>query len=164
MPAHKLCTRANIYDRAAFLLDDFFDFHADWFVGEMATKMPGPKKLNKEDFRSAILVLRDLVARQRTSASYFDCLDVLILNGKYNGQNPTMLVNVKIPQRTRSTIPNVPSTTPVKNKNAITAAIITLMIRSAIPMFFCITLVLIMQISGERFPRTVTFVTQVVEM
>lgn len=69
---------------------------------------------------------------------YFWILHVEIPKGAYSGQKLTTLVSRKIPAKTTKIIPNVPVITFPKNKPAITAAMITRIIRSVVPMFFFI--------------------------
>jgi hypothetical protein len=65
-------------------------------------------------------------------------LPVLIPKGKYNGQKLIRLVNTKTTARISKIIPNMPVTTFVKNKTAITTAISILITLSVVPMFFFI--------------------------
>jgi hypothetical protein len=58
--------------------------------------------------------------------------------GLYKGQKLTKLVSTKIIDKINKTIPNVPVTVPLKYNTPIIAAIITLIILSAVPMFFFI--------------------------
>ena len=60
-------------------------------------------------------------------------------NGAYNGQKLIKLVNRNTTLRIIKTKPSVPVIIFVKYKNAIIAAIITLVILSTEPMFFFIT-------------------------
>ncbi len=70
-------------------------------------------------------------------ALVFFCIGhVLIPKGAYNGQKLIKLVKRNTPARTNNTIPNVPVIVPVKYNAAIIAAMMNLMIRSELPMFF----------------------------
>jgi hypothetical protein len=62
-----------------------------------------------------------------------------IPKGAYKGQKLTRLVRTKTAASTSNTIPRVPVMIPEKYRYAITAAMITLMILSALPIFFFIT-------------------------
>ena len=68
---------------------------------------------------------------------------VLRPKGAYKGQKLTKLVRANTMASTTKTIPQMPEITLVKNNVPITAAIISLMIRSVDPIFFFITLQLI---------------------
>ena len=59
-------------------------------------------------------------------------------NGAYNGQKLTKLVKTNILANTTRTIPGVPGITLVKYNTAKIAAIVNLINRSALPMFFFI--------------------------
>ena len=61
---------------------------------------------------------------------------VLILNGRYKGQNPIRLVRIKRTASTSKMIPNTPEITLVKNNTAIRTAIRILTTMSMVPMFF----------------------------
>jgi len=67
---------------------------------------------------------------------FYSFLAVLILKGKYKGQNPIILVKMNIPARTSRMIPNKPVITLVKNNTTITIAIKILTTLSKVPMFF----------------------------
>jgi len=59
-------------------------------------------------------------------------------NKVYNGQKLTRLVSKKMPAKARSTMPNVPVITLVKNRAAMMMAIMVRVMRSVLPMFFFI--------------------------
>jgi hypothetical protein len=65
---------------------------------------------------------------------------VLMPTMAYSGQKPMALVNTNTPPKTNSTMPNVPLIILVKYRMAITAAIKSLTITSAVPMFFFISI------------------------
>ncbi len=62
-------------------------------------------------------------------------MHVLIPKGKYNGQKLIKLVSTNTLAKASNTIPNVPGITFVKNRIAMTAAIINRIILSAFPIF-----------------------------
>lgn len=75
---------------------------------------------------------------------YFESLgQVFIPKGTYNGQKLIKLVNTNTLASTNNTMPKAPEIILLKNKTAITAAIINLIILSAIPIFFLIMIALI---------------------
>ena len=67
---------------------------------------------------------------------------VLILKGRYNGQNPIRLVAININASTIKTMPRVPDMVFVKNKPAIINATTNRMVLSAAPIFNFIAVVL----------------------
>ena len=78
-------------------------------------------------------------------ALVFFIVQVLIPKGAYNGQKLIKLVKRNTPARTNNTIPKVPVIVPVKYNAAIIAAMMNRIIRSELPMFFFMTLFLVIQ-------------------
>lgn len=70
---------------------------------------------------------------------------VLIPKGAYKGQKLIKLVKRNTTASTNNTIPKVPVSVPVKYNTPIIAAIMNLMIRSVLPMFFFMTIYLVRQ-------------------
>lgn len=66
---------------------------------------------------------------------FFGAGQVLNPTRVYSGQKLTKLVSINTAPKTTKTIPTVPVTVPVKYKAINTAATITLIVRSTIPMF-----------------------------
>ncbi len=71
--------------------------------------------------------------------AYALVLQVFIPKGKYNGQKLTTEVTKNTAPKTSNTIPAVPDTVLVKYNTAKTMATRTLIMRSALPIFFFIT-------------------------
>ena len=63
---------------------------------------------------------------------------VFIPKGRYNGQEPMMLVSAKIVAKTKSTISKAPETTPKSDKAMKITAKIKRIVLSTLPMFFFI--------------------------
>lgn len=95
------------------------------------------KKINKKRF--AFSPKPFLIILKLIEPYFFPLiLHVLIPKGAYSGQKLIKLVNTKIPASTNRTIPSVPVMVSVKYKVATIAAMMTLIILSAAPMFFFI--------------------------
>lgn len=75
---------------------------------------------------------------------------VLIPKGAYNGQKLIKLVKRNTPAKTNNTIPKVPVIVPVKYNAAIIAAMMNRIIRSELPMFFFMTLFLVVQFLKDQ--------------
>ncbi len=82
----------------------------------------------------------------------FLTLQVLIPKGAYSGQKLMKLVKTKTAERTISTIPKVPVNVPVKYNTLTIAAIITLIILSAEPIFFFI-IMLLFELNISKYPE-----------
>jgi len=76
----------------------------------------------------------------------YDTLQVFMPTKAYNGQKPTKLVRVKIPAATKATVPHKPVTVPVAYRATSAATTNNLMILSADPIFFFISIDLIEQL------------------
>jgi len=79
---------------------------------------------------------------------------VLILNGKYSGQTAKTLVSKNTAAKITRTSPHVPVTVPVKYRTAPTAARISLMIRSVVPIFFSSFILCLHKFFQDRFSIT----------
>lgn len=73
---------------------------------------------------------------KRYKFSNYSLGQVFIPKGKYSGQKLIMLVSKNTAPNNNNTKPKVPLTVPVKYKTEKIRAIITLIILSAVPMFF----------------------------
>ena len=82
---------------------------------------------------------------------------MLIPNGLYNGQKLIKLVRANTMAITNNTIPKVPEMFSVKYNTAMTAATKSLMVLSAVPMFFFIIEVFISQDTKKAINMSIAF-------